>query len=213
MICSAAAETAGRGGLVRRGRSRRFSLAIVALAVGSLSLGTAERSEAHGGGMWDRIAQCESGGNWHINTGNGYYGGLQFAAGTWRAHGGGAYASTADRASRAQQIAIATKVQHSQGWGAWPVCSRQAGAYGSAPAAGALVAARAKPSKPQGAPAARHAAAPSTFGVGAYTVCPGDTLISIAVAHHTLWKALYHSNRSVIGTDPNRILPGQRLSL
>ncbi|NEA67640.1 transglycosylase family protein [Streptomyces sp. SID12488] len=85
-------------------------------------------------GVWDRIAQCESGGNWHINTGNGYYGGLQFSAGTWRAYGGTAYAATADGASRSQQIAVATKVQGSQGWGAWPTCSARAGAGGSAPA-------------------------------------------------------------------------------
>ena len=75
------------------------------------------------GGVWDRIAQCESGGNWHINTGNGYYGGLQFSAGTWRAYGGRAYAPTADKATKAQQIAVATKVQRAQGWGAWPTCS------------------------------------------------------------------------------------------
>ncbi|MDX2547244.1 transglycosylase family protein [Streptomyces sp. WI04-05B] len=86
-------------------------------------------------GVWDRIAQCESGGNWHINTGNGYYGGLQFSAGTWRAYGGSAYAATADGASRSQQIAVATKVQGAQGWGAWPTCSARAGATGSAPAA------------------------------------------------------------------------------
>ncbi|NEC89146.1 transglycosylase family protein [Streptomyces sp. SID12501] len=85
-------------------------------------------------GVWDRIAQCESGGNWHINTGNGYYGGLQFSAGTWRAYGGTAYAATADGASRSQQIAVATKVQGAQGWGAWPTCSARAGAGGSAPA-------------------------------------------------------------------------------
>jgi hypothetical protein len=95
-------------------------------------------------GVWDRIAQCESGGNWHINTGNGYYGGLQFAASTWRSYGGGVYASRADRASREQQIVIATKVQHASGWGAWPVCSRRAGATGSAPSASAP----SKPSKP-----------------------------------------------------------------
>ncbi|MFF4727970.1 transglycosylase family protein [Streptomyces mirabilis] len=85
-------------------------------------------------GVWDRIAKCESGGNWHINTGNGYYGGLQFSAGTWRAYGGTAYASTADKASKAAQIAVATKVQNAQGWGAWPTCSARAGAYGNAPA-------------------------------------------------------------------------------
>ncbi len=68
-------------------------------------------------GVWDRIAQCESGGDWHINTGNGYYGGLQFSASTWRAHGGTAYASTADRATKAQQIEIAEKVLAGPGVG------------------------------------------------------------------------------------------------
>ena len=77
--------------------------------------------------MWDRLAQCESGGNWHINTGNGFYGGLQFTLSTWRAYGGGAYADRADLASREQQIAIAQKVQASQGWGAWPACSSRLG--------------------------------------------------------------------------------------
>ena len=75
------------------------------------------------GGTWDAIAQCESGGNWAINTGNGYYGGLQFAASTWTAYGGGAYAPTANLATREQQIAIAEKVLAAQGWGAWPACS------------------------------------------------------------------------------------------
>lgn len=78
--------------------------------------------------VWDRIAACESGGNWSINTGNGYYGGLQFSTGTWLGHGGGAYAPRADLATRAQQIAIGLKTQASQGWGAWPVCSYKAGA-------------------------------------------------------------------------------------
>ncbi|WP_416975351.1 transglycosylase family protein [Streptomyces sp. 4F14] len=99
-------------------------------------LATSGNAAAADSGVWDRIAQCESGGDWHINTGNGYYGGLQFSASTWRAYGGTAYASTADQASRAQQIAVATKVQRGQGWGAWPVCSSRAGAYGSAPNSG-----------------------------------------------------------------------------
>ncbi|CAN5354567.1 hypothetical protein BH09PAT4_BH09PAT4_04140 [soil metagenome] len=80
-----------------------------------------------GGSAWDRIAACESGGNWHINTGNGYYGGLQFSSSTWLGHGGGAYAARADLATREQQIAVAKKVQAGQGWGAWPVCSYKAG--------------------------------------------------------------------------------------
>ncbi|MEU6391268.1 transglycosylase family protein [Streptomyces sp. NPDC046939] len=71
---------------------------------------------------WDQVAACESGGNWSINTGNGYYGGLQFSASTWAAYGGTAYASTADKASKAQQISVAEKVLASQGKGAWPSC-------------------------------------------------------------------------------------------
>ena len=82
---------------------------------------------APSGSVWDRIAQCESGGNWSINTGNGYYGGLQFSAQTWTAFGGGKYASTADKSTRAQQIDIAKKVQAAQGWGAWPSCTSQLG--------------------------------------------------------------------------------------
>ena len=76
---------------------------------------------------WDRLAQCESGGDWHINTGNGYYGGLQFSRSTWQAYGGGQYAPTANLATRDQQIAIAKKTQASQGWGAWPACSASLG--------------------------------------------------------------------------------------
>jgi uncharacterized protein YabE (DUF348 family) len=80
------------------------------------------------GDAWDRLAQCESGGNWAINTGNGYYGGLQFNISTWNANGGGAYASRPDLASREQQIAIATKVRDNRGgYGAWPACSRKLG--------------------------------------------------------------------------------------
>lgn len=94
------------------------------------SIGLAGSAQAAPVSVWDRVAQCESGGNWHINTGNGFYGGLQFTAGTWRAFGGGAYASRADLATKDQQIAIAEKVLKGQGWGAWPVCSVKAGARG-----------------------------------------------------------------------------------
>lgn len=79
------------------------------------------------GSLWDRLAQCEAGGNWHINTGNGYYGGLQFAAGTWTSHGGGQFAPRADLASREQQIAVGERVLASQGWGAWPACAARLG--------------------------------------------------------------------------------------
>jgi LysM repeat protein len=77
-----------------------------------------------GGGVWDRLAQCESGGNWGISTGNGYSGGLQFAQGTWRANGG---SGSAHNASRSEQIRVAERIRASQGWGAWPACSSKLG--------------------------------------------------------------------------------------
>lgn len=76
---------------------------------------------------FDKLAQCESGGNWSINTGNSFYGGLQHTYGTWLAYGGGEFAQTADKATREQQIYIANKVQKGQGWGAWPSCSSKYG--------------------------------------------------------------------------------------
>ncbi|MFG2575542.1 transglycosylase family protein [Streptomyces sp. NPDC048481] len=119
-----------------RKSSRRTAVLAGAVLLAPLGLlsATADATAADSG-VWDRIAQCESGGNWHINTGNGYYGGLQFSAGTWRAYGGTAYAPTADKAGKAQQISVAAKVQNAQGWGAWPTCSARAGAAGSAPGA------------------------------------------------------------------------------
>ncbi len=75
-----------------------------------------------GGLNWDAVAACESGGNWHINTGNGFYGGLQFDSGTWLSNGGGAYAPRADLASREQQIAVATRLYNARGSSPWPVC-------------------------------------------------------------------------------------------
>ncbi|MFP3990329.1 transglycosylase family protein [Streptomyces sp. E11-3] len=197
----------------------------------------AGQAAAADSGVWDRIAQCESGGNWQINTGNGYYGGLQFAASTWRAYGGTAYAPTADRASKAQQIAVATKVQRAQGWGAWPSCSARAGASGSAPGAAAAPAPKAPrttPKAPRTTPKApradrtpKVAKAPSATGTpkrapartnrgasrGTYTVRSGDTLSVIAARHGTSWQRIHAANRSVIGGDPHLILPGQRLAV
>ena len=76
---------------------------------------------------WKRLAKCESGGRWHIDTGNGYYGGLQISGGTWRAFGGKKYADNAHRASMRQQIKVAQRIKRHQGWGAWPSCSRRIG--------------------------------------------------------------------------------------
>ncbi|WP_236977768.1 resuscitation-promoting factor [Mycobacterium kiyosense] len=80
------------------------------------------------GGIWDSLAGCEAGGNWAINTGNGFYGGVQFDQGTWVANGGLRYAPRADLATREEQIAIAEVTRQRQGWGAWPVCSGRVGA-------------------------------------------------------------------------------------
>ncbi|MGV9557581.1 transglycosylase family protein [Streptomyces sp. NPDC003522] len=91
----------------------------VAIAAPLMAAGNASAATAS---EWDAVARCESGGNWAINTGNGYYGGLQFSASTWAAYGGTQYASTADKASKSQQIQIAEKVLAGQGKGAWPVC-------------------------------------------------------------------------------------------
>lgn len=101
----------------------------VALAGGSLAL--ASQASAATDGEWDTVARCESGGNWAINTGNGYQGGLQFSPSTWSAHGGGQYAPAANMATKDQQIAVAERVLASQGKGAWPVCGH--GLSGSTP--------------------------------------------------------------------------------
>ncbi len=94
----------------------------VALAGGGLTL--ASMANAAPDSEWDQVARCESGGNWAINTGNGYQGGLQFSSSTWRGHGGGEFAPAANLATKDQQIAIAERVLASQGRGAWPVCGR-----------------------------------------------------------------------------------------
>ena len=110
---------------LRRGMTRTAVMLAggAVVATGMFATGTA----ANAATGWDEVAACESGGDWSINTGNGYYGGLQFNSGTWRAYGGTKYASRADLATRAQQIDIAKKVQANQGWGAWPSCTSQLG--------------------------------------------------------------------------------------
>ena len=96
----------------------------------TIKRGTKAKSSAPSvanGSVWDSLAQCEAGGNWAINTGNGFSGGLQFTPSTWLASGGGQYAPQAHLATREQQIAVASKVQAGQGWGAWPACTAKLG--------------------------------------------------------------------------------------
>ncbi|WP_406727198.1 transglycosylase family protein [Streptomyces sp. GD-15H] len=114
-----------------KGKHRRPSKATRVIAVAGVTgaavaapLMAAGNASAATASEWDTVAQCESGGNWSINTGNGYYGGLQFSASTWAGYGGTKYAATADQAGKAQQIEIAEKVLAGQGKGAWPVCGK-----------------------------------------------------------------------------------------
>ena len=107
---------------------RTAGVVMVSAATVAGGLATAGAAQAQSSSnVWDRVAKCESGNNWSINTGNGYYGGLQFSASTWRGFGGTRFAPTANRATRDQQIYIAQATLRTQGPGAWPVCSRKAG--------------------------------------------------------------------------------------
>jgi hypothetical protein len=108
-------------------RARLFLATVVALISALTPLTVTSSAEAATLRTWKRLAQCESGLRWHINTGNGYYGGLQFSASTWRAFGGRRFAYNAHRATRGEQIKTAERVRRAQGWGAWPHCSRKLG--------------------------------------------------------------------------------------
>lgn len=162
-----------------------------AISATALLVGT-----AHADVNWDAVAACESGGNWVTNTGNGFYGGLQFTLATWRANGG---VGMPQNASREQQIAVANNVLRAQGIGAWPVCGRRAGTpvtVAAAPAPATLVPA---------APA--HAFTGQTID---YTIVPGDTLSSIAAAHNISggWVQLFTMNHALI-SNPDMINPGE----
>src|SRR6201998_2399758 len=97
-------------------------IALTGAVLGGGGIALAGQAAAATDGEWDQVARCESGGNWGINTGNGYHGGVQFSASTWASHGGGQYAPSAELATREQQIAVAERVLATQGRGAWPVC-------------------------------------------------------------------------------------------
>ncbi|MFC9183267.1 transglycosylase family protein [Streptomyces globisporus] len=223
----------GRHRRYQPSRINRASLAVTAGGAGiALPLITAASAGAASGEVWEKVAACESSGNWAVNTGNGYYGGLQFSGSTWAAFGGSQYAPRADLATREQQIAIAERVLDGQGPGAWPTCSVRAGLTrggdapettpetGTAPqSAGSRTAEAAAPqSAPPRQPQTRPAAATPTHVPGkrdAYTVTSGDSLSGIASAQRVPggWQGLYAANRTVVGDDPDLIFPGQRLSL
>ncbi|MEW2134900.1 transglycosylase family protein [Streptomyces sp. NPDC005435] len=201
------------------------------MAAGSASAATASE--------WDAVAQCESGGNWAVNTGNGYYGGLQFSAATWAAYGGTQYSATADKATKDQQITIAEKVLAAQGKGAWPVCGTGLSStpYSSAAAstpstsattttgtAKATTDAAARTTAPETASRSASRTAPQTVttptgqkvkkGDGEYKVVKGDTLSTIATKHHVKggWKKLFDLNKDIV-QKADLIYPGQMLHL
>jgi nucleoid-associated protein YgaU len=211
-------------------------VAAVALALG-FSAATAVPAEAASKTVWDKVAKCESGGRWHINTGNGYYGGLQFSSSTWRAYGGKKYASKAHKASKAEQIAIARRVLASQGPGAWPHCSRKAhltkkngkaskkatpstnpGAKKKSTkkkATSTASKAVKSPTKTSSSSKATYSKAKATKSTAKYVkVKRGDTLSKLAKRHHVKggWKALWKLNKSKL-KNPNQLKVGVVLKI
>lgn len=158
--------------------STKTSSAFTKLAASTIAFGAAATIMAPSASAapdsdWDRLAQCESGGNWAINTGNGYHGGLQFSAGTWAAYGGQEFATYAYQATREQQIAVAERTLAGQGWGAWPACSASLG-LNSAPTQRDL---SATTSTPEPAAAAPAVAAPAVaeYNAPAANIAVGST--------------------------------------
>ncbi|KND33876.1 transglycosylase family protein [Streptomyces anulatus] len=187
---------------------------------------------------WDAVAQCESGGNWSINTGNGYYGGLQFSQSSWAAAGGTQYASRADLASKDQQIATAEKLLDLQGPGAW-ACAGAGGLTNDGVDPGVNTGSGSGESKPEQAQPERQAEQPTTRseqreapkaeskktvttptgekvqkGDGEYKVKAGDTLSTIAEAEGVKggWSKLFELNDDIV-KDADLIFPGQQLHL
>jgi LysM repeat protein len=172
MSAAVATQSAPRAGRHRKPSTTHRTLAKTALAgaVVGAPLATAGQAEAAPDSTWDAVAKCESGGNWSIITGNGFQGGLQFTPSTWRAFGGTAFATSANHASREEQIAVAERVLAKQGWNAWPVCSRKAGARGAS-ATERVVAAKA-PAKSVGSKPSTQAT-PVSSGKHALRPAPG----------------------------------------
>ncbi|MET7571448.1 transglycosylase family protein [Streptomyces sp. NPDC005492] len=228
--------------MAARGRHRRYQpnrinrsslLTVTAggagIAIPLVGAGSAQAADVS---TWNKVAACESSGDWSINTGNGYYGGLQFTQSTWEAYGGTVYARRADLATRDQQIAVAEKVLKGQGPGAWPVCSVRAGLTrggdtpdihvgGTRTADKTQAKTKAADTKTQTAKRSVKDVQPQTTPQSRagtaemYTVVRGDTLSGIADTERVDggWHGLYAANRTTVGADPDLIIPGQRLSL
>lgn len=171
-------------------------------------------SRAAGGTDWQKIASCESGGRWRINTGNGYYGGLQMSRATWRTYGGADYAPRPDLATREEQIAVGEKIVRARGLSPWPTCGRlgrgtshsdqdtdQDGADDQDSAA-------TEHHSHEGPSGSRSTA-------DTWTVRSGDRLSDLAQRFGVPggWPALYELNKDALHQGPDRIRPGQVLRL
>lgn len=202
---------AGRPGRVATG----VGAAAAVVAAGTAGLVAAPAAGAATPSVWDRVASCESSGNWRINTHNGYYGGLQFSASTWREFGGTKYAPRADLATRAQQIEVARRVLAVQGPHAWPVCGTRAhltkvngqATQARLPSVGPYVA---SVSHTGAATVAKHTGPRVTR----YVVRKGDSLSSIAGQHGVRggWQALWKYNRTNV-PNPNVVFVGQVIQI
>lgn len=167
--------------------------------------------------VWDKVAMCEASGRWDIDTGNGYYGGLQFSPGTWKAYGGLTYARQANLATRPQQIRIGQKTLAGQGPGAWPTCSKKAGLTRTNGAAdngtGSTPPPTTEPTpKPKPTPTPpKSSPKPAVLD---YTVVSGDTLRRIAYKEKVTggWKAVWNKNKKRV-PNPDSIYVGQKLDV
>jgi LysM repeat protein len=186
---------------------------IIAGAPLGLAVGTANAAP---GLDWDALAQCEASGNWAANTGNGYYGGLQFTQQTWNAYGG---QGSPANASREQQIAVAERVLAGQGKGAWPACTAKMGAGQVAKTAPAPQQQRkAQPQQRQAAapvqqaPVAVAVAGSKSNPSGNYEIKAGDTLSKIAEANKVAggYQAIVEKNKDFL-TNPDLIFPGDKI--
>ncbi|WP_336923232.1 LysM peptidoglycan-binding domain-containing protein [Aquipuribacter sp. SD81] len=209
---------AAAAALGRTRAARAATPALLATAMAGVGLGVAAPAQAAPGETWDRLAQCESSGNWSINTGNGYYGGLQFYQPTWEGFGGLRYAPRADLASRSEQIAVAERVLATQGWGAWPACSAKLGLRGSggsssgsgSDSAGSGSSSSSGSGSSSSGSSGSSGSAPSY--AGSYTVRSGDTLAAIGRRYGVTWQQLAAANRSTI-SNPARIYVGQTVKV
>jgi LysM repeat protein len=198
-----------------RGKHRKTSavvknIAKVGVAAAIVGIPAVAIAPSAGAVDWDKVAQCESGGNWSTNTGNGFHGGLQFTQSTWRANGG---SGSPEGASRSEQIRVANSVLKTQGIGAWPVCGKKGGGGSTSDVSSSShsYSSSSHKSSSKKTYSTKKVTSVQT-GNGDYTVVSGDTLGKIAdkTGAKGGWQHLFELNKTVL-QDANTIFPGQKL--